>query len=148
MVTDGGITICVGDKPTADQQRLLSGTKLALAKGINVVRDGCHVGDISSVIEDVLRKHKLGIVRELVGHGVGYDLHEEPEIPNYGARGTGPVLRVGMTVALEPIANLGREEIVGDKDGWTLWTKDGSLSAQFEHTVVVTKEGCEILTML
>ena len=148
MVTDGGISVCVGNQPSNDQKRLLVGTELALAKGIAAVKDGCHVGDISAAVEDVLRQHRLGIVRELVGHGVGYDLHEEPEIPNYGVKGTGPVLRAGMTVAIEPIANLGREEIVGDKDGWTLWTADGSLSAQFEHTVVVTKDGCEILTAL
>lgn len=148
MVTDGGISICVGNQPNNDQKRLLIGTEIALAKGIAAVKDGCHVGDISAAIEDVLRQHRLGIVRELVGHGVGYKLHEEPEIPNYGVKGTGPILRSGMTIAIEPIANLGREEIVGDKDGWTLWTNDGSLSAQFEHTVVVTDYGCEILTEL
>ncbi len=148
MITDSGTTVCVGGKPNLDQQRLLSGTELALSKGLSVIRAGCRVGDVSAVIEDVLRRHKLGIVRELVGHGVGYELHEEPEIPNYGSKGTGPILRAGMTIAVEPIANLGRDEIVGDKDGWTLWTADGSLSAQFEHTIVVTKDGCEILTSL
>ncbi len=146
MITDGGITFCVGEKPTADQQRLLQGTERALQAALDVVKDGCRVGDVSAAIEDVLKRHKLGIVRELVGHGVGYELHEDPEIPNYGSKGTGPVLRAGMTIAIEPIANLGHEEIVGDHDGWTLWTADGSLSAQFEHSVLVTANGCEVLT--
>lgn len=148
MITDGGITVCVGNKPSNQQKRLLKGTELALAKGLEVIRDGCRVGDISAAIEGVLRQHQLGIVRELVGHGVGYKLHEDPEIANYGVTGTGPVLRTGMTVAIEPIANLGGEKIRLDKDGWTLWTVDGSQSAQFEHTVVVTSDGCEILTAL
>ena len=146
MITDGGITFCVGENPTADQQRLLQGTERALLAALDVVKDGCRVGDISNAIEHVLKQHRLGIVRELVGHGVGYELHEDPEIPNYGSAGTGPVLREGMTIAIEPIANLGHEEIIGDRDGWTLWTADGSLSAQFEHTVLVTASGCEVLT--
>lgn len=146
MITDGGITFCVGDKPTADQRRLLEGTEQALQAALDTVRGGCRVGDVSAAIEKVLKKHKLGIVRELVGHGVGYELHEDPEIANYGVAGTGPVLKSGMTIAIEPIANLGHEEIIGDRDGWTLWTADGSLSAQFEHTVLVTDNGCEVLT--
>ena len=148
MITDGGITVCVGGQPNKEQQRLLNGTEEALMRGLSVVRDGCRVGDISATIEKVLKRHNLGIVRELVGHGVGYKLHEDPEIPNYGTKGRGPVLKAGMTIAIEPIANLGKDDIVHDKDGWTLWTKDGSQSAQFEHTIVVTKEGCEILTKI
>jgi len=148
MITDGGITVCVGGQPDKDQQRLINGTEEALARGLAQVRDGCRVGDISAAIESVLKKYNLGIVRELVGHGVGYAVHEEPEIPNYGRRGHGPTLRSGMTIAIEPIANLGGDAIVHDKDGWTLWTKDGSHSAQFEHTVVVTKSGYEILTKI
>jgi methionyl aminopeptidase len=145
MVTDAGITVSVG-KPTKDNQRLLNGTLLALEAGLAEVRDGCKVGDISSAIEKVLKAHKLGIVRELVGHGVGHEMHEEPEIPNYGLPSRGPVLRTGMTICIEPIANLGGDDIIGDQDGWTLWTADGSYSAQFEHTVLVTDTGYEILT--
>ncbi len=146
MVTDAGISFCVGNKPNSDQRRLLEGCEMALEHGLDAIKDGRRVGDISAAIEAVLKQHRLGIVRELVGHGVGYELHEEPEIPNYGVAGRGPVLRAGMTIAIEPIANLGRDDIVGDKDGWTLWTADGSDSAQFEHTVLVTKDGYEVLT--
>ncbi|MGH7249658.1 MAG: M24 family metallopeptidase, partial [Minisyncoccia bacterium] len=131
---------------SADAKRLIKGTNEALLAGLDVVKDGCRVGDISSVIEAVLNRYKLGIVRELVGHGVGYEMHEPPEIPNYGVKGTGPVLRAGMTIAVEPITTLGDYRIKGDSDGWTLRTRDGSLSAQFEHTVLITKTGCEILT--
>lgn len=146
MVTDAGITVCVGDKTTPDTLRLIKGTEQALRDGLKVVRHGCHVGDISAVIERTLRKYKLGIVRELVGHGVGRELHEDPEIPNYGRAGTGPVLQSGMTIAIEPITTLGRPAIREESDGWTLKTVDGSWSAQFEHTVLVTQSGCEILT--
>lgn len=146
MITDGGISFYVGKQTTADRKRLLKGTEEALQAGLDVVHDGCRVGDISAAIEAVLKRYKLGIVQELVGHGVGYEMHEEPEIPNYGVSGRGPVLKAGMTVAIEPISTLGHQEIIGDKDGWTLWTADGSDSAQFEHTVLVTKNGYEILT--
>lgn len=145
MITDGGITVGIGNL-TKDSHRLLAGTAAALEAGLAVVRDGCKVGDISAAVEAVLKENKLGIVRELVGHGVGYELHEDPEIPNYGLPGQGPILRSGMTIAIEPIANLGGDGIIADDDGWTLWTSDGSYSAQFEHTVLVTDDGCEILT--
>ncbi len=148
MVTDAGITTCVDDKTTPDTARLIKGTEKALADGLKMVRHGAHVGDISAAIERTLRTHRLGIVRELVGHGVGHELHEEPEIPNYGRAGTGPLLRAGMTIAVEPITTLGSPAIVEDRDGWTLRTVDGSWSAQFEHTVLVTTSGCEILTRI
>jgi methionyl aminopeptidase len=148
MITDAGITVCIGNKTTADTARLIKGTEQALASGLKVVRHGCRVGDISAAIERTLRKHRLGIVRELVGHGVGESLHEDPEIPNYGKAGTGPVLKAGMTIAIEPITTLGDPRIVEAGDGWTLHTKDGSWSAQFEHTVLVTPTGCEILTQV
>lgn len=148
MITDAGITVCVGDHATAETKRLINGTQEALAAGLKVIKDGCRVGDISAAIEHVLRKYQLGIVRDLVGHGVGHELHEDPEIPNYGQPGTGPVLRSGMTIAVEPITTLGSPDIVEGRDGWTLYTLDGSLSAQFEHTVLVTDSGCQILTAL
>lgn len=148
MMTDGGITICIGDKITPDTKRLLTGTERALSDALNVVKAGVRVGDVSATIERTLRKHKLGIVRELVGHGVGHELHEDPEIPNYGRAGTGPVLEAGMTIAIEPITTLGNPGIAELHDGWTLITRDGSWAAQFEHTVLVTDKGCEILTTL
>ncbi len=131
---------------TRDQARLINGTKEALDVAVKLVKPGRKVGDISAAIEQVLRKYKLGIVRELVGHGVGYSLHEDPEIPNYGKAGTGPVLKAGMTICIEPITTLGKEDIYQEKDGWTLRTWDGSHSAQFEHTILVTETGYEILT--
>lgn len=147
LITDAGISVGVGNvKP--ETKKMLEGTKRALEAGISVVKDGCHVGDVSAAIEAVLRNYHLGIVRELVGHGVGHKLHEEPNIPNYGPKGRGPILKAGMTVAIEPITTLGDERIVLDQDGWTLWTVDGSWSAQFEHTVLVTKTGAEILTQI
>ena len=148
MITDAGITVCVDGKTTPATSRLIKGTEKALQDGLKVVKHGCRVGDISAAIERTLRTNKLGIVRELVGHGVGRHLHEDPEIPNYGRAGTGPVLKAGMTVAIEPIATLGNPTIKEESDGWTLRTTDGSWSAQFEHTVLVTPNGCEILTKI
>lgn len=150
MITDAGITICIGGDQylNRESKRLLDGTRGALNVGISKVKAGCRVGDISSEIEHVLNRYKLGIVRELVGHGVGYELHEFPEIPNYGASGRGPVLSEGMTIAIEPITTLGSPKIFEAKDGWTLYTADGKLSAQFEHTVLVTTDGYEILTLV
>lgn len=146
MVTDSGVTVAIDGKTTADTARLLKGTKQALYEALRVVKHGARVGDVSARIERTLRKHKLGIVRELVGHGVGHELHEEPDIPNWGKAGTGPILKSGMTIAIEPITTLGDPRIVEASDGWTLLTLDGSWSAQFEHTVLVTPTGCEILT--
>lgn len=150
MVTDSGISLSIGGLDKADKagKRLLDGTERALYAGLDVVKAGCRVGDISAAIETVLRAHQLGIVRELVGHGVGYELHEDPEIPNYGQAGTGPTLQAGMTIAIEPITTLGSPRIFSAHDGWTLLTVDGSRSAQFEHTVLVTETGHEILTQI
>lgn len=150
MITDAGVSVCIGGDVylTKESRRLLDGTKNALEAGISRVKAGCRVGDISSEIEHVLNRYRLGIVRELVGHGVGFELHEYPEIPNYGTPGRGPILSEGMTIAIEPITTLGSPRIFEAKDGWTLFTVDGKLSAQFEHTVLVTAEGYEILTTL
>ncbi|MEK7153790.1 MAG: type I methionyl aminopeptidase [Patescibacteria group bacterium] len=148
MITDAGISVCAGDRLTADTKRLIDGTERALHDGLRVVRAGVRVGDISATIERTLRKCKLGIVRELVGHGVGHQLHEDPEIPNFGRAGQGPVLKAGMTIAIEPITTLGNPAIFQAHDGWTLLTQDGSWSAQFEHTILVTPTGCDILTKL
>jgi methionyl aminopeptidase len=148
MITDSGVSVCVDNKLTPDTKRLLEGTQRALYEGLKVVRAGVHVGDVSASIERSLRKYRLGIVRELVGHGVGHELHEDPEIPNYGRAGRGPILKSGMTIAIEPITTLGEPGIFQTRDGWTLMTNDGSWSAQFEHTVLVTSSGCDILTKL
>ncbi len=148
MITDAGISVCIGGQPDKAGARLLKGTEEALYAGLEQVRSGARVGDISAAIEKVLKAYDLGIVRELVGHGVGKALHESPEIPNYGRAGTGPTLQAGMTIAIEPITTLGSPRIFSAHDGWTLLTVDGSRSAQFEHTVLVTEDGYEILTQV
>ena len=125
---------------------LLEHTEKALYEGLKQVKPGNHIGDISNAIETYANNHKLGVVRELIGHGVGNHLHEEPDIPNYGKKGTGPILKVGMTIAIEPMLNLGTREIYLLDDDWTIITQDGSPSAHFEHTVAVTKDGYQILT--
>lgn len=146
MITDGAVTVAVG-QPSAEAARLLSATEEALSSGIEEVRAGVRVGDISARIESRLRRDGLGIIEELSGHGVGHQLHEDPLILNYGRPGRGAVLKAGMTIAIEPMATLGGKDIVLAKDGWTIVTSDGSLGAQFEHTVLVTEEGSEILTL-
>lgn len=148
MVVDSATTVFAGKQPPADVKRLLEGTKRALSAGIEAIHgDGTRVGDISSAIENVLKQHKLGVVRDLVGHGVGHSIHENPNIPNYGSAGTGPKLSAGMTLAIEPMATLGDWKVGMQKDGWTVVTRDGSLSAHFEHTVLITDDGAEILTL-
>ncbi len=146
MITDSGVTICIDNEFTDGTKRLIDGTLAALQAGVGVVRAGIKVGDISAAIERVLERFRLGIVEDLVGHGVGYDLHEPPEIPNLGHSGSGPTLAAGLTIAIEPISTLGNPRIVLQPDGWTFKTADGSWSAQFEHTVLVTETGAEILT--
>ena len=125
---------------------LLEHTEKALFEGLKQVKPGNHVGDISNAIETYANNHKLGVVRELVGHGVGNHLHEKPDVPNFGKKGTGPILKEGMTIAIEPMLNLGTREIYLLEDDWTIITQDGLPSAHFEHTVVVTKDGYQILT--
>lgn len=146
MITDAAITMAVDGNDSADVKRLLDGTLQALYDGVDVIKNGVRVGDLSAAIEKTLKKHKLGIVRELVGHGVGHHIHEEPNIPNYGSAGTGSALKTGMTIAIEPMTTLGGEDIGMYADGWTVATADQSLSAHFEHTVLVTDGGAEILT--
>jgi len=148
MKTDSGFTIVVDEAPSGDKKRLLDYTERALAEGINAVHGATRVGTIGAAIEEVLMQGKLGIVKQLVGHGVGHSMHEAPDIPNWGIKGKGELLQPGDTIAIEPIANLGSGLIMQDRDGWTLRTRDGSLSAQFEHTILVTDDAAEILTQL
>lgn len=149
MITDAGLTIAVGGEPLSKRDKdLLDGTKEARDKAISLVKAGIKVGDISSNIQKTLESYNLGIVKELVGHGVGYELHEDPEIPNYGKSGTGPALLAGMTIAIEPITTTGSPDIYIEKDGWTIRTWDGSNSAQFEHTVLVLENSSEIITKI
>lgn len=145
MITDSGRTVGVG-KIDPKHQKFLDTTKRALYAGIDQVKAGVRVGDISAAIQEVLEAGGYGVVRDLVGHGVGHELHEDPNIPNYGIAGKGPALKAGMTIAIEPIATMGDYRISIDDDQWTIRTIDGSYSAQFEHTVLITDDGCEILT--
>ncbi len=125
---------------------LLEWTRESLFEGLSVIKDGAHIGDIGAAVSKCARRHNLGVVKELVGHGVGSDVHEEPDVPNYGFAGTGPVLKEGMVIAVEPMLNLGTPKIYILDDDWTIITADGKPSAHFEHTVLVTKDGYEILT--
>lgn len=149
MKTDAAFTMVVDEQPTGVKKHLLNVTERSLYAGIDAIKGPTYTGDIGAAIEKVLREGKLGIVRDLVGHGVGLEMHMPPEVPNYGRRGTGVLLKPGDTIAIEPMATLGGEKIITDKaDGWTIRSKDGSLAAHFEHTVLVTEDGVEILTSL
>lgn len=148
MKTDSAFTMVVGGKPNGAQQHLLQATEQSLYAGVDAIKGPVRIGDISAAIEKVLKDARLGIVRELVGHGVGHEMHEAPEVPNYGRKGSGPLLKPGDTIAIEPMATLGGEKIVGENDGWTISTWDGSIAAHFEHTVLITNDGAEILTKL
>lgn len=148
MITDAAVSLIIGDEGTDEATALVAATKKSLDAGIQAVKDGVKVGDIAAAVQAVLDPAGYGIVRDLVGHGVGHQVHEEPNIPNYGKAGTGPALQAGMTIAIEPMATLGGYKVVVDPDGWTIRTKDGSLSAHFEHTVLITQKGAEVLTQL
>jgi len=147
MKTDSAFTMIVG-QGSAVAKHLVNATERSLFAGIDAIKGPVRVGDISAAVEGVLKTAKLGIIRELVGHGVGHEMHEAPDIPNYGRKGTGPLLPVGTTIAIEPMATLGSDKIISEDDGWTISTWDGSLAAHFEHTVLITENGAEILTKL
>lgn len=148
MKTDSAFTMVVGGKPNGVQKHLIQATERSLYAGIDAIKGPVRIGDIGAAIEKLLSDAKLGIIRELVGHGVGHEMHESPEIPNYGRKGSGPLLSPGDTIAIEPMATLGGEKISVEDDGWTISTWDGSIAAHFEHTVLITKDGAEILTQL
>ena len=142
---DSAITAPVGEV-RADVQKLLSVTQEALRVGIEAATVGNHVGDIGHAVQQVAEGAGYSVVRELVGHGIGTSFHEEPQVPNYGKPKRGPRLVPGMTIAIEPMINMGRPEIRTLDDKWTVVTADGSLSAHFEHTVVIDQDGPRILT--
>ena len=133
-------------KISEEKEYLLKHTEQALYKGLEVIKEGARVGDIGEAVETYALEHHLGVVKELVGHGVGNHLHEDPEVPNYGKKNTGPVLKAGMVIAVEPMLNLGTADVYLLDDDWTVVTADGEPSAHFEHTILVTKEGYTILT--
>lgn len=147
FITDAAVTIPVG-KISKEAENLIQATREALDRGIKAMRLHGHIGDIGDAIMQVAIKHNLGIIEGLSGHGVGYDVHEEPYVPNKAKRGEGPELKEGLIIAIEPMFSLGSREIKRLSDGYTFITRDKSLSAHFEHTVAVTKSGVEILTKL
>lgn len=143
---DSAYTLAIGD-PGADVLQLLKVTRESLDKGIEKAVSGNRVGDIGYAVQDYCEKqHKYGVVRELVGHGLGKSLHEDPQIPNFGKRGSGGKLNDGMVIAIEPMVNLGTKDVWYDKDGWTVRTKDGKASAHFEHTLCVRRGQADVLS--
>ena len=145
FVADSAYTFAVGEVDP-EAQRLLEACQAALAAGIDQARPGKHIGDVSSSVQRVTEAAGYSVVRTLVGHGIGRSMHEEPQIPNFGEPGRGPKLAAGMTLAIEPMINAGDPGVFVEKDGWSVSTTDGSLSAHFEHTVAVTDDGPRILT--
>jgi len=144
---DAAVTVGIG-KMTPEAKRLMEATKGSLEAGIAAARPGATLGDISATIQDYAESRGYSVVREYTGHGIGREMHEDPQIPNFGLPGTGPVLKKGMTLALEPMVNTGDWRTrVGD-DHWTVLTADGSLSAHFEHTIAITDNKPEVLTMV
>jgi len=143
---DSAYTFGIGNI-TDEEKQLMKVTKQSLYKGIERAKHGGRVGDISYAIQEYTeRQHKYGVVRDLVGHGLGRQLHEEPQVPNYGKRGTGAKLKEGMVIAIEPMINMGTREISQDEDGWTIRTLDGKPAAHYEHTICIQKDKADILS--
>ncbi|NDW17427.1 type I methionyl aminopeptidase [Dysgonomonas sp. 216] len=142
---DSAYTFCVGEV-SEDIKQLLRTTKESLYKGIEKAVEGSRVGDIGEAIQTYCEKRGYSVVRELVGHGIGRKMHEAPEVPNYGRRGTGPLLKKGMCIAIEPMINMGSKNVVFESDGWTVRTKDRKPSAHFEHTVAIREGHADILS--
>lgn len=142
---DSAFTMVVGESSAA-QKHLLRTTEEALYAGIEQVKPGARLGDVGHAVETVLRRGGLGVVMEYVGHGIGATMHQPPEVPNYGKKGTGEILRTGDFICIEPMASLGKAKTKVGADGWTVFLKDGSLGAHFEHTILVTEDAYEIIT--
>lgn len=144
--SDSAVTVALGHV-SEDVQRLIATTRDALAAGITMARPGARMGDVSSTIQRLIEDQGLGVVRKYVGHGIGRQLHEEPPVPNFGTPGMGPVLRPGLCLAIEPMVTVGDWRTREDADRWTVYTADGSLAAHFEHSIVITEHGPEVLTV-
>lgn len=143
---DSAITVPVGEKIAPTTERLLKVTEASLHAGIAMVKPGATLGDIGAAVQQVVEAEGFSVVRDFVGHGIGSQMHEEPQVPNYGHPGRGMKLRSGMVIAIEPMVNVGSPDVRVLRDGWTAVTTDGSMSAHFEHTVAVTDTGARILT--
>jgi len=146
FVADSALTVGVGSV-SPDAQRLIEVTREALARGIQAARPGARLGEIGAAVQTFVEAQGFSVVREYVGHGVGRQMHEDPQVPNYGTPETGPVLRPGMVIAIEPMVNMGGWQTRRDPDDWTVRTVDGSLSAHFEHTIAITDGEAEVLTL-
>ena len=142
---DAAWTYAVGEI-NDEKKYLMEHTEKALYEGIEQVKPGNRIGDISAAVQEYAEEHNLGVVRELCGHGIGKEMHEDPEVPNFGTKNTGPRLKPGMVICIEPMLTFGKRYVYQDDDGWTVHTEDGSPAAHYEHTVLVTEDGYEILT--
>jgi methionyl aminopeptidase len=142
---DAALTVAAGEI-SPEARRLMDVTRESLGRALSAVKAGARLGDVSHAVQKYAEENGMSVVREFTGHGIGRRLHEEPSIPNFGRPGSGPVLKAGMTLAIEPMLCLGKADVVVKNDGWTAVSADGSLAAHFEHTVAVTEDGCEILT--
>lgn len=142
---DSAYTFAVGEI-APEVKQLLEVTKESLRRGVEKAKAGNRIGDISNAVQSYAESFKYGIVRELVGHGLGRSMHEEPEVPNYGAKGRGPLLREGMVICIEPMVNIGSKNVVFERDGWTVRTSDRKPSAHFEYAVAIRKYGADVLT--
>jgi len=147
LCVDAAVTVGVGNI-SAKSQKLIDTAREALIKGVSVVRSGARTGDVGETVQKYVESNGFGVVRDLAGHGVGNKVHEDPLIRNFGRKGTGEMLQAGMTIAIEPMVNEGAWQVKMDEDGWTIRTADGKLSAHFEHTILVTETGYEILTQV
>ena len=149
MMVDACVTSCVGGNPSSAVKHLLNDTQKALVAGIATVKPGAKTGDIGAAVEKSLKKSKLGNIYQLVGHGIGEKMHRPPEVANFGKKGHGTAVQAGDTFCIEPMTSLGKGDVNFDQDGdeWSVYMKDGSLSAHFEHTVLVTDDGVEVLTL-
>jgi len=143
---DSALTMFVGDPPSAEAEKLVRVTEEALEAGISQIAPGARLSDVGAAVQQVAEGAGFSVVREYVGHGIGRSLHEDPQIPNYGEPGRGPLIKPGLVVAVEPMVNIGGWETRVLADDWTVVTEDGSLSAHFEHTIAVTEDGREVLT--
>lgn len=146
--TDAAVSLVCGDTKNSVAEQLIKICEQSFYSGINLIKSGVYLSDISARIQQEVEKNSFGVVRMLVGHGIGREVHEDPTVPNWGNPGTGPILKTGMTIAVEPMITEGNYDVVLSDDKWTYETKDGSLAAHYEHTVLVTDDGYEILTEL
>ena len=149
MKADSAFTMVIDEEAKGAKKLLISSTERSLYAGIDAIKGPIRTGDIGHAVEEVLSSAKLGIIRDLVGHGIGREMHEDPDVPNFGRRGSGTLVPAGAAIAIEPMATLGKWKVVqDDPDGWSIRTRDGSLSAHFEHTVLILEDGVEIITKL